>query len=89
MVCSARDAPLDLLDSLVIFMPGHRCSVCLPVSSISQALSSTACLGLQYWDSAFMLVCEVLRALNQIGALGFSKIIKINQDFGNKIMIQH
>lgn len=33
-----------------------------------------------------MLVCEVLRALNQAGSLGFFKLIKPNQVFGNIIV---
>lgn len=76
-----RCSTTDWLDSLIIFMHGHSCSTCFLVFSIPQALRNTACLGFHDWDSVFMLVCEVLRALNQIGSLGFSKIIKPNKNF--------
>ena len=84
-----RCAITDLLDSLVTFIPRHWCGMCFLVSFISQALSSSACLGFQDWDRGFMMACEVLRAMNQTGSLGFSKIIKTNQDFGNITVIWH
>lgn len=65
-------------------MPGHQCGTCFLVSSTSQALSNRACLWFQDWGWVFMLVYEVLGALSQTGSLGFSKIIKTNQDYGNK-----
>lgn len=75
---SQRFSITDLPLTLVIFISGDGCGVHFLVSSISKAFVSTASLGIQDWDSVFMLVCEVLRALNQVGALGCSKLIKTN-----------